>query len=289
MNILITGASGTLGQDVLKACQSRGHAVIGTDRQTLDITQRGQIEDALDHHAPDLLINTAAYNFVDKVEDPAVYPLAEAINVHGPRNLARAAADRGIPFIHYSTDYVFAGDNPRGYREDADPCPINAYGRTKAMGENAVEQAGGQWYILRLSKIFGTPGLTDASKPSFVHLMMKLSNELSELKIIDEEVGCPSYTKDIAHATFSLIEQGNVPGVYHVVNEGLGVTWYGFAKEIFEVAGVTTPFIPVPSEVFPPRPASRPKFAALLNTKLPPLRPRREALREFLLTETIQV
>ncbi|MEK7619914.1 MAG: dTDP-4-dehydrorhamnose reductase [Patescibacteria group bacterium] len=286
MKILITGASGTLGQDLVQAFETRGHQVIKTDRESLDITNPQQIAEVIDREQPDILVNAAAYNFVDKVEDPTVYPIAEAVNVTGPGNLARAAAARAIPFVHYSTDYVFAGEKPEGYTEEDEPSPISTYGRTKAMGEKAVREAGGQWYILRLSKIFGTAGLTDASKPSFVHLMMKLSRELSELKIVDEEVGCPSYTKDIAQATVELLERAQPSGIYHVVNEGPGVTWYAFAKEIFELAGVTTPFVPVPADAFPPRPAARPKFSALVNTKLPPLRPRREALQEFLSSES---
>ncbi|MBI4592258.1 dTDP-4-dehydrorhamnose reductase [Candidatus Uhrbacteria bacterium] len=289
MKVLITGASGTLGQDLKKTFESQGDTVIGTDRDTLDITNPERIANNLDTHHPDLLVNAAAYNFVDVVEDPATYPIAEAVNGKAPGFLARAAVQRGIPFIHYSTDYVFAGSKPEGYTEDDIPDPLSAYGKTKAMGERAVQEAGGQWYILRLSKIFGTPGLTDQSKPSFVHLMMKLSRELPELKIVNEEVGCPSYTKDIAQATAELVARADAPGMYHVVNEGAGVTWYEFAKEIFEIAKVTTPSIPVRASAFPPRPAARPAFAALLNTKLPNLRHRRDALREFLETERFGV
>lgn len=285
MRVLITGASGTLGQDLVKRFTQDGHEVIVTDRQILDITKETEVERVLSEYQPDVLINAAAYNFVDAVEDPAVYSIAEAVNVHGPKNLARTAAERGIPFVHYSTDYVFAGDKPEGYVESDIPDPISAYGRTKALGERAVQEAGGQSYILRLSKIFGTPGMTDQSKPSFVHLMMKLARELPEIKIVDEEVGCPSYTKDIALATAQMLERGDAPGVYHVVNEGGGVTWYTFAQEIFALAGVMTPFVAVSASAFPPRPAPRPRFAALRNTKLPLLRDRRVALAEFLIQE----
>lgn len=287
MKVLITGASGTLGQDLMKVFQIRGDAVLATDRAQLDITRPQDIEYVLDREAPDLLVNAAAYNFVDAVEDSTVYPLAESINAHAPGLLARAAAHRGIPFVHYSTDYVFAGNKLEGYTEDDVPDPISAYGKTKAMGEQAVVEAGGTGYVFRLSKIFGTPGLTDQSKPSFVHLMMRLAREQPELKIVDEEVGCPSYTKDIAQATAHCMQENLAPGIYHLVNDGPGVTWYEFAQELFELAGIKTPHRPVSADAFPPRPARRPKYAPLLNTKLTPLRHRREALREFLETEPL--
>lgn len=289
MRVLITGASGTLGQDLVKRFGQGGHEVLATDRDTLDITSAEAIARTLDAHTPALVINAAAYNFVDAVEDPTIYPIAQAINAYAPGHLARAAAERGILFVHYSTDYVFAGTKPEGYTESDAPDAISAYGLTKAMGEKAVQEAGGQWHILRLSKIFGTPGLTDQSKPSFVHLMMKLARERPMLKIVDEEVGCPTYTKDIAEATAQMIARGDASGIYHVVNEGPGVTWYEFAKEIFELAGVSTPYVPVSADAFPARPAARPQFAALLNTKLPRLRHRHEALREFLESESFFV
>jgi dTDP-4-dehydrorhamnose reductase len=151
------------------------------------------------------------------------------------------------------------------------------------MGEKFVEGVGGDYYICRLSKIFGMPGLTDGSKESFVALMLRLAADKPELNIVHEEVGSPSYTPDIAEKTLELLLDNHSPGTYHLVNEGPGVTWYEFAKEVFEIKKVTTPTNPVPSSAFP-KPAARPKFAALRNTKLSPMRTRGEALREFLLS-----
>lgn len=282
MRILLTGAGGMLGADIVKTFTAAGHEVIATDRAELDIVDAEAVTRTIELHQPDAIINTAAYNFVDKVEDPAVYPLALAVNATGPGNLARAAASHGIPFVHYSTDYVFAGNKPQGYLEDDPTDPLSKYGQTKALGEEALKAAYGTWYIARLSKIFGQPGVSDLSKESFVQLMLRLAKEKPTLQIVDEEVGCPTYTKDVAQATLALLTDRWVPGIYHLVNEGAGVTWYGFAQEIFDVVGVTTPRVPVNADTFPPRPAARPKFAALLNTKAPKLRPRIEALREFL-------
>ncbi len=271
-----------LGRDIVETAKVSEYSVIETDRDTLDITDESAVRSFVEREQPKLIINTAAYNLVDKVEDPAVYPLALAVNATGPGNLAKAAKDNGAAFVHYSTDYVFAGDKPDGYVETDATNPISKYGETKAAGEEAVLSSGAYAYVCRLSKIFGRPGLTGESKESFVALMLRLAKEKPELQIVDEEVGCPTYTKDVALATKSMLESMRPAGVYHMVNSGEGVTWYGFAKEIFEIAGVTTPYKAVSADAFPPRPAPRPKFAPLLNTKLPPLRHRVEALKEFL-------
>ncbi len=281
MKVLVTGARGMLGQDVVRVFSAAGHEVIATDRQDLDITAALDVNNFVESTRPDVIINTAAFNFVEKVEDPAIYPIALAVNATGPKNLAQAAKATGAKFVHYSTDYVFAGDRPDGYLESDEPNPISKYGETKAAGERAVKEVGGDFYICRLSKIFGAPGAGDGSKESFVALMLRLAKEKPELKIVDEEIGTPGYTPDIAAATLKLITENFEPGVYHLVNAGGGVTWYGFAKEFFSMMKVVTPYRPVPSSDFPKSYRS-PKFAELKNTKFPPLRPRLEALREFL-------
>lgn len=281
MKILLTGASGNLGQDIIRVFRAAGHEVVPTDRGELDITSIADVEEKVTEVNPDVIINAAAYNFVDKVEDPAVYPVALAVNAKGPKNLAIAARKHGVWFVHYSTDYVFAGDKPEGYAEDAQPNPISKYGETKALGEKVVLDSGALAYVIRLSKIFGKPGISDASKPSFVQLMLTLAKQKPSLQIVDEEVGMPTYTVDVARETLRMLEAHVPPGVYHVVNEGSGATWYTFAEEIFGIAGVATPRTPVPSSAFP-RAAKAPKFAMLVNTKLPALRSRQEALKEFL-------
>jgi len=281
MRILITGSRGMLGQDLARVFLVAGHEVLETDREELDITKASEVMRQAKEYQPDAIINAAAYNLVDKVEEPAAQGIAMAINSKGPKNLAEAAKEVGAKFVHYSTDYVFAGDKPEGYVEADETSPISKYGETKLAGEKAVQEVGGDWYILRTSKIFGHPGASSASKESFVSLMLRLAAEKPSLKIVDEEVGCPTYTPDLAEATLKMLADDQPSGIYHVVNEGKGVTWYQFAEEIFELAGVTTPREPVSSDEFP-KPAKRPKFAALKNTKLPPLRDRAEALREFL-------
>lgn len=270
-----------LGKDLVSLFEARGHAVIKTDRKDLDITNRNEVLERVRKIGPDLVINAAAYNFVDKIEEPEIFPLAFAVNAEGPRNLAEAASLSGIPFVHYSTDYVFAGNKPEGYSETDPTAPISKYGETKEAGERFVEEVGGQYYICRLSKIFGKPGLSEESKESFVALMLRLAEKMPELNIVHEEVGSPGYTPDIAKATLELLNGQYEPGIYHIVNEGAGVTWYEFANEVFESARVDVKSNPVTSAEFP-KPAARPKFAALVNNKLPKLRNRKEALREFL-------
>lgn len=284
MKILLTGAAGNLGGQVSRVFRAAGHEVIETDRATLDITRAESVAQSFAALQPDAVINAAAYNFVDKVEDAECYPIAYAINAIGPKHLVEACAVHDIPFVHYSTDYVLAGEKPEGYTEDMETgTPVNAYGRTKAAGEQFVLASGAKAYVCRLSKIFGPAGTSEVSKPSFVSLMLQLAKEKPELQIVDEEVGMPTYTLDVATTTLWMLEQRVEPGVYHIVNEGNPVTMFGYAEEVFALTGVTTPRVPVPSSAFP-RPAKAPKFAALINTKLPKLRSRTDALRAYIAT-----
>jgi len=281
MKVLIFGAKGNLGQELAAAMKAAGHEVVALDREDLDVLDTEALRRRILDEAAAAVLNCVAFNDVDAAEDPAKRPFAFRLNADVPGEMARAAAEAGAIFVHYSTDYVFAGTKPGGYAESDEPDPVSVYGESKAAGEKAVLAAGGRAYVCRLSKIFGRPGVSELSKPSFVSIMLKLAATKPELAVVDEEVGCPTYTKDIAAATVKLIAGGFAPGVYHLVNEGPGVTWYGFAEEFFGLAGVTTPRRPVSSAQFP-KPARRPKFAALRNTKFPPLRDRREALRDFL-------
>jgi dTDP-4-dehydrorhamnose reductase len=280
VKVLVFGAKGNLGTELVRVAKARRYSVRGVDREELDVTTTTELERQMHEGGYDLIINAVAYNNVDAAEDPHMYQSALLLNAIVPGTMARIAAEMGAKFVHYSSDYVFAGDKPSGYSEDDVPSPISKYGETKLMGEKAVLAAGGDGYIVRSSKLFGRPGTSEAAKPSFVAVMMKLAAEKPELSIVDEEVGCPTYTRDLAEATYDLVLAHN-PGVYHLVNEGPGVTWYGFAEEFFGITGTTTPHKPIMSDAFP-KPAKRPKFAPLINTRGPKLRPRIEALKEFL-------
>jgi len=280
MKVLIFGAQGNLGQDLAAVFAAAGHEVVALDREDLDVLDAAAMRRRILDERPDAVLNAVAWNDVDGAEDPAKRLFAFRLNADVPGLMAAASAEAGAAFVHYSTDYVFAGTKPGGYAEDDAPDPISAYGESKLAGEKAAQAAGGRVFVCRLSKIFGAPGSSGLSKPSFVSVMVKLARTKPELAIVDEEVGCPTYTADIAAATARLLAGGFAPGIYHLVNAGPGVTWYGFAEEFFGLLGVKTPRRPVSSAQFP-KPARRPKFAALLNTKFPPLRGRIEALQAF--------
>lgn len=280
MKVLILGSKGNLGQDLVRVFGAAGHEVEGHDRETLDVTDAAALRSRIAAGGYGAVLNAVAWNNVDGAEDPASAAAVRALNVDAPRVMAEASREAGAAFVHYSSDYVFAGTKPEGYREDDPTDPISAYGRSKCDGEDAVAAAGGRWYVCRTSKLYGVQGSSPNAKPSFVSIMLKLAATKPELGIVDEEVGSPTYTRDLAEATLRLVTGEYAPGVYHLVNEGPGVTWYGFAEEFFGLRGVTVPRKPVSSAAFP-KPAKRPKFAPLLNTKFPKLRPRIDALRAF--------
>ncbi len=270
MKVLLFGANGNLGQDLRLAFERAGHRVREGDWRTPIVPA---------DNAPAVIVNAVAYNDVDGAENPANAELVQALNVDVPSQLAKAARQAGAMFVHYSTDYVFDGRKVEGYKEDDLPSPLSVYGQSKFKGEEAVRNVG-QVYICRLSKLFGRLGTSEHSKPNFLTTMIRLSHEKPELSIVDEEWGCPTYTADIAAATVALVGGGYPSGTYHLVNEGPGVTLFGFIEEAFGILGIETPRRAVPRGAFP-RPAQIPAHAVLLNTKFPKLRSRTEALRAF--------
>lgn len=285
MTILLFGSRGNLGSVLESTLAAKGDRVVGGDwRWTLD--EAGAAEKKIVTIKPDAIVNAAAFNDVDGAEKLEEELLLTTLNITLPQRLAKLAAQLNIPFIQYSSDYIFDGTQKRPYAEDDEPHPISKYGQSRLAGERAALATEGKVYICRLSKLFGPAGNAPTAKPSFLATMFRLANDRPELSIVDDEVGSPTYTVDVASATFDLLHNYFAPGIYHLVNEGPGVTWYGFAREAFAIAGVTTPCKPVPSSFFP-RPARRPHHAPLANTKFPPLRLRQAALQEFLTTTNI--
>ncbi|OIO52604.1 dTDP-4-dehydrorhamnose reductase [Candidatus Uhrbacteria bacterium CG_4_10_14_0_8_um_filter_58_22] len=280
MKVLILGARGNLGQDLVRAFGLAGHEMVGLDHDRLDVTDREAVRGHVSAGGYGAIVNAVAWNDVDGAEDPIKRELAWKLNVEVPGRLAELSREVGAAFVHYSSDFVFDGTKLEGYTEDDAPAPISVYGESKLAGEEAVRAAGGKWFVCRSSKLFGRPGSSPSSKPSFVNLMLKLAAERPKLTVVDEEVGSPTYTDDLAEATVRLVAGRYDPGVYHLVNSGTGVTWYGFVRELFGLLGVETPCDPVPASAFP-RPARRPNFGQLLSTKFPPLRDRQAALQAF--------
>jgi dTDP-4-dehydrorhamnose reductase len=295
--ILILGAKGNLGRQLMKVFSNGIEYPIGypipldsrlvaLDKNELDITNKELILEKIKEIKPDIIINAAAYNAVDKCEeDEKEFDLAKKINGKAPGILAPAALENNAILIHYSSDYVFDGENKNGYKEDDEPNPISKYGETKLMGENAImnlTERGLKYYIIRTSKLFGKKGKSKASKENFFDIMLKLAKEKSEIDVVNEEVSCFTYTPDLAKATRDLVENKKPYGIYHIVNNG-ACTWYEAAKELFDIANVKVKVKvnPVTSDKFL-RPAKRPKYSVLLNTKLKPLRDWREALCNYI-------
>lgn len=291
MKILIFGAQGNLGEQLVKTFTgSRDHInpleeneVIAWDRGEIDVTDSTLVTKKINDLKPGVIINAIGYNAVDNIECDEGWEMARKLNIEAVETLADAALQVGATIIHYSTDYVFAGDNQEGYSENDEPNPISRYGESKRGGELALIRRSGRglkWYLIRTSKLFGPKGASDLVKPSFFDTMLKLAAEKPELVGVDEEVSCFTYTVDLAQATKVLLDEDYGYGIYHIVNTE-PTTWFGALKTLFELAHVSTPIKPVSSDSFP-RPAKRPKYSVLLNTKFIPLRSYKEALAEYL-------
>ena len=295
MKILILGARGSLGQQLVKIFKN-DNQIIAWDKGEIDITDKKLILKKAKDVRPDIIINAAAYNATDKCEaNDSEFELAKKINCEAVGYLAEAALETGATIIHYSTDYVFDGEKKRGYKEDDKPNPISRYGESKSAGEKAIISLSGKglkWYLIRTSKLFGPKGESADSKENFFDLISRPLAESSVVEISDgkkkefnmvhgEEISCFTYTPDLARATKELVESDKGYGIYHIINSG-PASWYEGAKFLFELRGITDVKLnPIGSADYP-RPAKRPKYSVLLNTKLPPLRDWKEALREYL-------
>lgn len=282
MKILILGAKGMLGQAVAEVFQE-GHELFLWDRNEIDITDRQSAAKKILALGPDLLINTAAYTNVDGAETET--ELASAVNGFAVGYLAKVCKQLGIVLVHYSTEYVFDGEKPEGYDEQDTPNPISAYGRSKFLGEQKLRKNADKFYLIRLSRLFGKAG---GGKISFVNKILDegqkqiAAGAKDPIPVVDEELSCPTYAPDLAKLARQIVESGLPFGIYHGANSG-SVTWFGLAQEIFKISRIGVKLEAVPGSFFP-RPARRPRFAVLRNTKLLQQRPWQEALREFLIS-----
>jgi dTDP-4-dehydrorhamnose reductase len=270
---LIAGASGMLGHDLATALDGRD--VTGLSRSELDVTDLDAARRAVAGH--DVVINAAAYTKVDDAESNEA--AASLVNATGAANLARAAAETGATLVQVSTDYVFDGAATSPYPEDAPLNPVSAYGRTKAEGERLVlELNRGHSYILRTAWLYGAHG------PNFPKTMLRLAAERDEVGVVTDQLGQPTWTADLARQVVALLDASAPAGVYHATNSG-STSWYGFAREVFRIAGLDPDRVkPVDSSQFV-RPAPRPAYSVLGHSAwrrvgLEPMRPWDVALAE---------
>lgn len=277
MKVLIIGSRGMLGQELVKVFK-RGHEVVAWDKDECDITNKEEIRGQIFSLRPDFLINAAAYNDVDNAEKEQ--EKANLINGWAVGFLAETAEKLSIPMVHYSTDYVFRGDKKEGYVEEDTPDPQSAYAKSKFLGEQELRNNCSKFYLIRLSRLFGKMGDGEGVKKSFVDKIIERTTNF-ELKVIDEEMSSPTYAPDAAKLTFEIVRSKRPFGIYHGANSG-ACTWYSFAQEIFKILKRSDIILkPVSAAEFP-RPAARPRYSILLNTKLPKQRKWEEALREYL-------
>ncbi|MFA6551259.1 MAG: dTDP-4-dehydrorhamnose reductase [Patescibacteria group bacterium] len=280
--ILIIGSRGMLGQELIKIFPE----AVDWDRAEIDITDKEQIENKIKNLKPEVIINCAAYNAVDACEEPEQFFLAKKINGDAVGYLADVCLEIDAALIHYSTNYVFAGDKLAGYAEEDKPQPLNKYGETKLRGEQELlKRPNLKYYLIRTSKLFGEQGTSELAKENFFAKMLKLADSRDELQAVDDELSNFTYAPDLAQATKDLLTKNYPFGIYHLINENPG-TWYQAAQILFDITGKKIKLIKVSADAFP-RSAERPKYAILLNTKLPKLRNYEEALNEFIKLESL--
>lgn len=260
MRILITGCNGQLGNEMqLLEKENPQHTYYNTDVAELDITDQKAIEAFVAENEIDGIVNCAAYTAVDKAEDNQ--ELCTKLNATAPEYLAAAIEQRGGWMIQISTDYVFDGTNHTPYVESDPVCPNSVYGRTKLAGEEAARKACQNTIVIRTAWLYSTFG------NNFVKTMIRLGKEKPELGVIFDQIGTPTYARDLAVAIFAAINQGIVPGVYHFSNEGV-ISWYDFTMAIHRLAGITTCHVrPLHTEEYP-TPANRPHYSVLDKTKI---------------------
>lgn len=274
--VLITGANGQLGKELVELFTEKGFEVYGLGRDKMDITNEAQVQEVISTVKPNIVLHSAAHTQVDLAESEP--DQAFRINAYGTRNVAVAAEAVGAKLVYVSTDYVFDGTTDEPYNEFSPTSPLGVYGKSKLAGEQFVRDLHSNFFIVRTSWVYGTHGA------NFVKTMLKLGQERKELSVVADQIGCPTYTLDLAHAILELVDTQKY-GVYHISNSG-SCSWYEFAKEIFKVSDMEVQVNPCTTADFP-RPAARPansvfEHMSIKLNKLTPIRHWREALSSFL-------
>ncbi|RKJ06123.1 dTDP-4-dehydrorhamnose reductase [bacterium D16-54] len=257
MRVLVTGAKGQLGRDLMNELKRQGLEGIGVDVEEMDITDPEKCRSVIGQAGADAVIHCAAYTAVDAAEDQA--ELCRKINGEGTRNVAEACRDAGVKLMYISTDYVFDGEGTRPWEPDDERAPLNVYGQTKYEGELAIEELLDRYYIIRIAWVFGAAG------KNFIKTMLRLGRERGAVSVVNDQVGSPTYTYDLARLLVDMVQTEHY-GRYHATNEG-ECSWYEFACEIFRQAGLEVQVTPVSSEAFAAK-AKRPANSRMSKEKL---------------------
>jgi len=258
MKVLVTGVKGQLGYDVVRELEKRGHTAVGVDIDEMDITDAAAVERVLTETQPEAVIHCSAFTAVDRAEDET--ELCRRVNVDGTENIAKICKKLDCKMLYLSTDYIFSGDGERPWEPDDEASPLNAYGQSKYDGELALKKYVDKYFIVRISWVFGING------NNFIKTMLRLGRENGAVKVVDDQIGSPTYTYDLSRLLVDMIESDRY-GAYHATNEGI-CSWYEFAKEIFRAAGMNDVSVtPVKSGEFPVK-AKRPKNSRMSKEKL---------------------
>ena len=280
MKVLVTGAAGQLGHDVLNELSSRGYEAVGTDLAPeysgiqdgtpatmlpyvqMDITDQGKADQVITDLAPDAVIHCAAWTAVDLAEDEDKQEKVRAINAGGTENITRACKKVGCKMMYISTDYVFNGQGTEPWKPDCrEYAPLNVYGQTKLEGELAVSSLLEKYFIVRIAWVFGRNG------KNFIKTMLNVGKNHDTVRVVNDQIGTPTYTYDLARLLVDMIETEKY-GYYHATNEGGYISWYDFTCEIYRQAGYDTEVVPVTTEEYGLSKASRPFNSRLDKSKL---------------------
>ncbi len=262
MKVLVTGAKGQLGYDVVNELAKRGHEAVGVDIKDMDITDRQSVEKVIGKEKPDAVIHCAAWTAVDLAEDDDKIALVRAVNTDGTRNIAEVCKKLNCKMMYISTDYVFDGQGTEPWKPDCkDYAPLNVYGQTKLDGELAVVETLDKYFIVRIAWVFGVNG------NNFIKTMLNIGKKYEQITVVNDQIGTPTYTYDLARLLVDMIETEKY-GYYHATNEGGYISWYDFACEIFRQAGYSTKVKPVTTEEYGLSKAKRPFNSRLDKRKL---------------------
>lgn len=276
MRFLVTGTKGQLGHDVMEELALRGHEGVGVDVEEMDVTDAEAVSRTIREKPLDGVIHCAAYTAVDAAEDDS--DLCCRVNADGTENIAKVCRELDLPMMYISTDYVFDGEGERPW-EPEDSCnPLNVYGKSKYLGEEAVKKYLEKYYIVRIAWVFGLSG------NNFIKAMLNKAKTTNKVTVVNDQVGSPTYTRDLAVLVVDMMET-NRYGIYHATNEGI-CTWYDFAKEIFAQAGISMEVAPISADEYPAK-AKRPHNSRMNKDKLEEagfkrLPPWQDALKRYL-------